>query len=173
MQELSPRVEGGKRWVAAAGLVLLLGATNFTVWRHERTLAEGELMYLELAPVDPRSLMQGDYMALRFAIDEGLRKPEAPSHGRAVVRLDERRVGAFVRVHGGEALAPGEALLEYRKRDRGVRIVTDAYFFQEGTAERYAKAKYGEVRARADGQALLVRLRDANLAPLGEPRLGP
>ncbi len=173
MQEVSPRGEGAKRWVAVAGLVLVLGAANFTVWRHERTLVEGELMYLELAPVDPRSLMQGDYMALRFAIDEGLRKPGPPPHGRAVVRLDHRRVGTFVRVHGGEALAAGEALLEYRKRDRGVRIVTDAYFFQEGTAERYAKAKYGEVRARPDGQALVVRLRDANLAPLGEPRLGP
>ncbi len=169
----SPKGEGGMRWSAAAGLAVVLAAANYTVWQHERTLAQGELMYLELAPVDPRSLMQGDYMALRFAIDAGLRKPEAPSHGRAVVRLDERRVGTFVRVFGGEALAPGEALLEYRKRDRGVRIVTDAYFFQEGTAERYAKAKYAEVRARPDGQALLVRLRDAKLAPLGEARLGP
>ncbi len=164
---------GGRVAFVIAGLVLVLGAGNYTVWQHERTLGDGELMYLELAPVDPRSLMQGDYMALRFAIAEGARKPEVPSHGRVVVRLDERRIGTFVRVHGGEALALGEALLEYRKRDRGVRIVTDAYFFQEGQAERYAKAKYGEVRARADGQALLVRLRDAKLATLGEPRLGP
>ncbi len=174
-----PPLGGGRgrvallRGIAAAGLVLVLGAATYTVWQHERTLAEGELIYLELAPVDPRSLMQGDYMALRFAIDGGLRKPESPSHGRAVLRLDERRVGTFVRLYGGEALAPGEVLLEYRKRDRGVRIVTDAYFFQEGHGDRYAKARYGEVRARSDGQALLVRLRDAGLAPLGEARLGP
>src|SRR5690606_19512775 len=38
----------------------------------ERTLRDGQLVLLELAPVDPRSLMQGDYMALRFAVDAQL-----------------------------------------------------------------------------------------------------
>ncbi|MFX7329222.1 GDYXXLXY domain-containing protein, partial [Acinetobacter baumannii] len=32
----------------------------------EMLLKEGQLVLLPLAPVDPRSLMQGDYMALRY-----------------------------------------------------------------------------------------------------------
>ena len=34
----------------------------------ERIKTNGERIFLALAPVDPRSLMQGDYMALRFEI---------------------------------------------------------------------------------------------------------
>lgn len=153
------------RALVAAAAVLVLLAANATVMRHEKTLAEGEAMYLELAPVDPRSIMQGDYMALRFAIGNTLPK-EAPPHGRMVVRLDDRKVASFARIHRGEALAPGEKLLEYRLRKRGPRIITDAWHFQEGRAKVFQGAKYGEVRVREDGVALLTGLADERLAPL-------
>ena len=152
-----------------AGLLLVLAAANHTVWRHEQTLSQGQVMYLTLAPVDPRSIMQGDYMALNFALGASVPK-EAPSHGRLVVTLDQRKVAQFARVHAGEALAPNEAMLEYRFRNGRPRIVTDAWFFQEGHAERYQRASFGELRVRADGQALLVAMADAGLRRMGTPR---
>ena len=60
-----------RRWerlIVVAALVLILVLINWQIWSKERHLAEGEVVFLELAPVDPRSLMQGDYMALRFAL---------------------------------------------------------------------------------------------------------
>ena len=54
-----------KTFVIAAG-VLMLAAVNWGIYARERLLAGGRVVMLELAPVDPRSLMQGDYMALRF-----------------------------------------------------------------------------------------------------------
>ena len=45
-----------------ANLVLLLVYFNWSVYQKEQTLKEGQLVLLQLAPVDPRSLMQGDYM---------------------------------------------------------------------------------------------------------------
>ena len=60
-----------KALVIAAG-VLLLAAVNWGIYSRERLLASGRVVMLELAPVDPRSLMQGDYMALRFALAESL-----------------------------------------------------------------------------------------------------
>lgn len=166
---MSPTIQ---RVLGMAGLVIILVAANLAVKGHEATLAGGRLMYLELAPVDPRSLMQGDYMRLQFrvALDAAHGKDD-PETGRMVVRVDERGVGRFVRIHRGEALAANEALLEYRVRGRGVRVITDAYFFEEGKGTAYQKAKYGEVRARQDGVALLVGLRDENLAPLGSAAL--
>jgi uncharacterized membrane-anchored protein len=160
-----------KTLLGAAGLVLVLGGANYTVWDHERTLAQGQAMYLALAPVDPRSLMQGDFMALNFALGARL-PPDAPQHGRMVVKLDERRVAEYVRLHAGEALAPGEALLEYRLRNNRTRIVTDAWFFEEGRGDRFAGARFGELRVRADGQALLVGMADAALAPMGAGATG-
>ncbi|MCQ9617884.1 GDYXXLXY domain-containing protein [Paenalcaligenes niemegkensis] len=52
----------------AVGLIICLGVANVDIWSKERLLREGQRVVLELAPVDPRSLMQGDYMALRYQI---------------------------------------------------------------------------------------------------------
>ena len=54
-------------WIAL-GLFWVLGATAWVVWSNERILSGGQTVLLELAPVDPRSLMQGDYMALNYAL---------------------------------------------------------------------------------------------------------
>jgi uncharacterized membrane-anchored protein len=119
--------------------------------------------------------MQGDYMALRFAIGQKVRPSETdatagvtPSDGDAVVKVDARNVGAFDRLYrDGEPLAANESRIRYRLRGSNVRIVTNAYFFKEGTAAEYASAKYGELRVAGDGLALLVGLRDKDLKLLG------
>ena len=48
--------------------ILILCIINVLVYQKEQHLSNGEVVLLELAPVDPRSLMQGDYMRLRFAL---------------------------------------------------------------------------------------------------------
>ncbi len=53
-------------------IAVILAVMNTAIWQKEQILAEGETVYLKLAPVDPRSLMQGDYMRLRYAIDNQL-----------------------------------------------------------------------------------------------------
>ena len=47
---------------------LLFAFFNAQILLKEHTRTSGNLVLLELAPVDPRSLMQGDYMTLRYAI---------------------------------------------------------------------------------------------------------
>uniref|UniRef100_UPI00194032D6 GDYXXLXY domain-containing protein n=1 Tax=Bordetella pseudohinzii TaxID=1331258 RepID=UPI00194032D6 len=66
---LSPPAPAMRRRAAVvlAGLALVLAVCNITIYQREQLLAHGQVAILELAPVDPRSLMQGDYMALRFA----------------------------------------------------------------------------------------------------------
>jgi uncharacterized membrane-anchored protein len=52
--------------LALVALLIILGLVNWSIAGKEKALTEGKIVYLELAPVDPRSLMQGDYMALHF-----------------------------------------------------------------------------------------------------------
>ena len=54
------------RILIIANLILLLGYFNWSVYKKEQTLKDGQLILLQLAPVDPRSLMQGDYMRLSY-----------------------------------------------------------------------------------------------------------
>ncbi|MDQ0141391.1 GDYXXLXY domain-containing protein [Cupriavidus necator] len=162
-----------KRWILIAwALTLALAAVGIA--GKERLLARGDTVFLRLAPVDPRSLMQGDYMALNFEIGNQIRAArdaQLPRDGVAVIRRDEQGVARFVRVHGAEPLAASEQLLRYqtaRSRWGGmqVQVSTDAYFFQEGQGTRFAQAQYGEFRVGADGQALLVGLRGKGMEKL-------
>ena len=160
-----------RKVIAIAAGILVLGLANWTVFQREGLLADGKVVLLELAPVDPRSLMQGDYMALRFKLaDEafGRDRGKQAEDGRIVVRVDERGLGVFVRRDAGEPLAAGEVALRYRTREGKAKFATNAFFFQEGTGQGFALARYGEFRVAPSGDLLLTHL-------IGEKfeRLGP
>ena len=55
-------------WLVGVFVIALLGAVNYKVQQFEDVLATGKPVVLKIAPVDPRSLMQGDYMILNYAI---------------------------------------------------------------------------------------------------------
>lgn len=57
-----------------AVLVLFLGGYGLSVYRMEAVLAEGKTILLALAPVDPRAPLMGDYMALRYVVNNDIRK---------------------------------------------------------------------------------------------------
>jgi uncharacterized membrane-anchored protein len=158
-----------RKGIVLATLVVILAIVNWQIAAKERVLRDGERMLLELAPVDPRSLMQGDYMRLDYAIARELGVHEDwPRDGEIVVANDADGVARFVRrASSGEPLGAAEHLLRYRRRSGRIRIGTDAFFFQEGQAERYSGAHYGELRVDAAGEALLTGLRDRARQPLG------
>ncbi len=179
------------------GLLLALVVVNHGIVQRERILSDGHVLLLELQPVDPRSLMQGDYMALRFAITEDIRKileedcagtrehnapgagnsaaelkcfgvdhdgdgPRVRKDGYAMLALDANGVGRFIRVQATpRPVARGEVAVRYRQRNWwDIRIASNAWFFPEGQAKRYAPARYGELRVNDDGTTLLTGLRD-------------
>lgn len=149
------------------GLLLALAIPNWAIVQKERLLATGSMVLLELAPVDPRSLIQGDYMRLDYAITRAMESQAGwPRDGAIVVTLDVNRVATFVRRDDGRPLGPGEQRLRYRRRDARVRAGTDAFFFEEGSASRYQRARYGELRVAGDGSSVLVGLRDSLTVPI-------
>jgi uncharacterized membrane-anchored protein len=159
----------GLRIGAAVSLVAVLAVINVGIAQKEALIAEGQPVFVALAPADPRSLMQGDFMRLNFALPANLRGDEpllTDQRPHAVARLDDRRVAQLVRLHAGEPLAADEVLIELTPKDGRWTLVTDAWFFKEGEAQRWSAAKFGEFRIKPDGQALLVGLRSADLGKL-------
>ena len=168
-----------KTVLVLGGLLLVLLVPNGAILEKERLLADGTLMLLELAPVDPRSLIQGDYMRLDYAVARALSErrgspaaagraaPNVPRDGHIVVMLDEAGVATFRRWHDGRTpLVAGEHLLRYRRRGNSINVATNAYYFQEGHARRYESARYGELRVDEAGGSVLVGLRDSLQRPL-------
>ena len=159
-----------RRLVVILGGVLILAAANFGIYQKEELLASGRVVLLELAPVDPRSLIQGDYMALDYAMTRQLVDSQRrwPRSGAIVVALDEQGVARFVRRHDERTgLARGEHLLAYRQKRGRIQVGTDAFHFQEGHAPLYARARYGELRVAPSGKSVLVGLRDSAHVAIG------
>jgi uncharacterized membrane-anchored protein len=148
------------RTLMVVGALLVLGGVNYSIYAKERIKSRGDVIYLQLAPVDPRSLMQGDYMALRFSIAREVEGHQTADH-RIPLQLDERRIATV----GGPA---STLYLRYRMRNSQAWIGTNAYFFEEGTADRFSRARYGKFRIDPQsGEALLVGLCDDQLKELG------
>ena len=163
----------GLRLGVAAALVLVVGLAGHAVIDRERVLDEGRVVLFELAPVDPRSLMQGDYMALRFAIDDALPRRAGtatgplPRFAHVELAADGRASLAGV---GDDLPAPSATVaVRIRLRDGAPSVGPNAFFFQEGQAAVFEGARWGEFRVAADGTALLTHLRDEKLQRLGMP----
>ncbi|MFM4837006.1 GDYXXLXY domain-containing protein [Aeromonas veronii] len=157
-----------------SGLAILAGI-NATVWRYEHAMSSGEVVLLRLAPVDPRSLMQGDYMRLNYEIARELtsrnaRATQDKGSDTLVIRLDAHQVATLVADGKPDRLASDERLLQVHQSERQWQIGPDAYFFEEGSGQQYETARYGEFRLQADGRTLLVGLRDEAYQPIGQIR---
>ena len=167
-----------KGLAVAAGVLILLGI-NWTIVQRERLLADGRVVLLALAPVDPRSLMQGDYMALRYQLATDAFAGvdlQTAGDGYVLVGLDEHQRAAFKRLLAADDefhAATGEIKLRYRLRAGMVQFATNAFFFQEGTADAYATARYGEFRVADSGEMILTGLRDEHFNPLGKAAAAP
>lgn len=162
-----------KLFIISANMVLVLLFFGFNIVKNEKVLSEGETVLLALRPVDPRSLMQGDYMTLYFEVCNHIYGLEAESNKFCVVRLDDDRVAHFVSLTNDAevALREDELLLRYSLEKNGFgrkfyTIGSDSYFFQEGTAIKYETAKYGMLKVVTKGEMIgscsLVGLCDAD-----------
>ena len=159
-------------WVVG---IIILVAVNFAIWQKEQLLTHGKTVILALAPVDPRSLMQGDYMRLRFQAEQELqrylphKKDNSVADGYVIVSLNEQHIGEVQSVvtELPSVLAANQWPLRYRIRAGELRFATNAFFFQEGHADDYAQARYGEFKVNDDGEMLLANLRGQHLEVLG------
>ena len=178
-----------KKIIIIVNLILLLVYFNHSLTTKETILKDGKLLLLQLAPVDPRSLMQGDYMTLRYKISENFRNFDNPrivvdSLGNVSNSVDNQNIDAknlprrgycVVRIDTGVAnsvrfqakatpLNKDEYLIKYTSPNRwNVNIGAESFFFQEGQGAKYEKAKFGGVKIDKEGNSLLIGLYDEKL----------
>ena len=149
------------RILIIVNLILLLGYFNWSVYKKEQILKNGRLVLLQLVPVDPRSLMQGDYMRLNYQeassapIDE-----QTATRGYAILQIDSNQVGKIVRLQNAlEPVNDNELVIKY-KIVRHRIFLAESFFFEEGQDTLYQKAMYGGLKVNDKGQNLLVGLYD-------------
>ncbi len=160
-----------RRGIAAACLGLFLALFGWSVMQKERLLASGDQIILALRPVDPRSLMQGDYMVLRLAVENDIRhalyglsdNDRALTKGVAVVEIEKDKPARFKRLDNGSSLADGEKRLVFRGREGEVQVSSGAFFFQEGHGKAYERARFALLRVDGSGNGLITALLDERM----------
>jgi len=147
--------------------IILLFFFNWSVLSKETLLKDGKLILLELAPVDPRSLMQGDYMSLRYAITSDIPADSVPHRGFVIVKLRPNLVAERMRIQ--EQISPLQAdeyAIPYTSGAWTINLGAESFFFQEGEADKYAEAKYGAIRTNKNGELVLIGLYNDKLKPI-------
>jgi len=145
-------------------LLLVIGLQSAwligTVAFQERQLASGTLILLETRPVDPRDLLRGDYVILRYDISDVPVSAFTPSVTEPGMFMSERTVhvelrpeGEFYRVHRASldtmVAEPGNVVLVGRSvaRDPDGQLGTslevhyglERYYVREGTGNPRGK----------------------------------
>lgn len=176
----------GKRLGVALAVALAVGTPLSMAASKERIKETGELVLLPLAPRDPRSIMQGDYMVLRYTYPRevsqggertwptnrwtGANAPSTwPSEGALRLTLGDNGVVELAEPET-EAMGPladNQARLKYRVRRGRVKIGAESFFFEEGQASAFSGARFGGLRVSSSGEAVLVGLYDSDAHELG------
>lgn len=160
------------RWAILLVLGLFLLGYNASIIQKERLLRSADSVILALRPIDPRSLMQGDYMILEFELERDIKSAlpdRRVEHGLAVLtEVDGEH--KFTRIYDG-ALGQEERLLEFRASQRGYKVSSGSFFFEEGLEPLYSQARYAELKADEGGKSIIYALLDKNKERLSKKRL--
>jgi uncharacterized membrane-anchored protein len=166
-----------KRYLPLLFATVTLIFVNGNIFKQQRLIDNGEAIFVELMPVDPRSLLQGDYMALNYNLRITSAKEDygkaavSPINYMLVVTLDERRRVTSSTFTPSEPLNDNQHSLIVKNNAPASRLdgfypASNSYLFAEGLAYCYQQAKYAELRVDDDGKPLLYRLVDDSLQPL-------
>lgn len=155
-------MEGVKKIIFIANLALVLVVFNWMIFQKEQTISNGELVLLQLYPLDPRSLMQGDYMRLRYEMTNTWSEDEkVPNRGYCILKKGDKNIATYQRLQASQTpIEKDEIAIKYYKSGWNVKIGAESFLFQEGKAEVYEKAKYGGLRVEPNGSSVLIGLYD-------------
>ena len=172
-------------WLAAFSIALFL----IMIGRHEWHLTHSDSIYVKLKPVDPRSILQGDYMALNYELYLAEQPPameliedHLPSDAEKAYFYNQSSILSYVQLDAQRRVIqtrfdpqllndyPGASaklvLRNPHNTFEGLYPAARSFLFAEGLEPCYRNAQFAELKVRENGQPLLVNLVGENLKAL-------
>lgn len=167
--------------IAMLSIVFFIGL----ILKNEQNLKHSDSVYVRLAPVDPRSLIQGDYMVLNYdlsfwGLPEQNNQTDIPTSDIVIqnkpkfiayVALDAQR--RVVKTSFDPRLLEMYPTSSHRlmlknpsNRLSALYPASNSFLFAEGLAECYQEAQYAEFKVDERGSAILASLRGEDLKDL-------
>lgn len=156
------------------------------ILKNEQHLKQSDSIYIRLAPVDPRSMIQGDYMALNYdlgfwGLPEQNNQADIPLNDTVI--KNKSSVVAYVALDAQRRVVKTSfdpRLLEmYPSTSHRIVLknpdnrldrlypASNSFLFAEGLAKCYEAAQYAEFKVDQQGNAILASLRGRDLNTLG------
>ena len=147
--------------VISIQVIFILG----TVYNNEKKLNSAKEIVVKLAPLDPRSIMQGDYVVLDYDFSRAARKAIKKKRLKKikVVLSPQNNVYVFDRIISPTqkvTLKKDEVIMNGKvtKRNR-VHFGIENFFIEEGTGlEVERKAKFAILKVTSKGEAFIIKL---------------
>ncbi|MCU4348805.1 GDYXXLXY domain-containing protein [Acinetobacter lactucae] len=150
------------------------------VVKNEWHLHHSKSIFIELKPVDPRSILQGDYMALAYELHLQSLKALAGSESEALEQVVFNRSSVPAKIILDSQNRVVRTILDINNSFAGQRLIlknpenrlqalypaSRSFLFAEGLAQCYEKAKYAEFKVNPKGEAILFDLRGEGLQSL-------
>ncbi|MED4783763.1 GDYXXLXY domain-containing protein [Brevibacillus choshinensis] len=168
-EDTQPPLFTKKQLTLLAIILLQFVMVGYQIWSNESILSQGRSVKLELAPIDPRSLLQGDYVRLNYTIStlNNEHIPDADGKIRVVLRPHQNGVygysgfyeqdGVWNKTYQPQAddvILNGHAIGSDR-----VEYGIESYFVPEGTGREVERtAKFAQIRVGKKGDAILQEL---------------
>lgn len=152
--------------------ILIFCLISFAIYQKQQSMKKGELVFFEISSKHHRSKIQGDYLAIRYLLEEEMENTKLPDsfhQGYAVIKEDKNKVGHFVRIYNGETLANSEKLVKFYYRPKSpiqFVIKPDTFFFTEGKEKKIAHAKYVIFNYHGHKEYMLIGVADKDMKPL-------
>ena len=99
-------------WLIALAILLFV---NYSIYQKEQLIRNGTPIYVELGRRDPRSLIQGDYMALAYHLTDSVDTTNWPRRGQVVMKRSPKGVATFVRLHDANVALAADHLAVPKK----------------------------------------------------------
>lgn len=164
-----PPIFAKKRRALLAIILLQFVLVGYQIWSSESILSQGRSVKLELAPIDPRSLLQGDYVRLSYTIStlDNEKNLDADGKIRVVLRPQQNGVYGYsgyyeqdgvwnkpYQAQVDDVILNGNAIGSDR-----VEYGIESYFVPEGTGREVERtAKFAQIRVGKKGDAILQEL---------------
>ncbi|HJF27148.1 MAG TPA: GDYXXLXY domain-containing protein [Acinetobacter lwoffii] len=165
--------------------ILNIALFSALILQHEWHLKNSQSMFVELMPVDPRSILQGDYMVLSYQLHFGAAARQSSQQSFSDLRIDDfenqSQVLSYVqldkqrrvimtsfdqRLLGGSAAFSKLVLKNPRNTFESLYPAANSFMFAEGLESCYRNAKFAELKVQENGEAVLVDLVDQQLNSL-------
>ncbi|MCL6586035.1 MAG: GDYXXLXY domain-containing protein [Anoxybacillus sp.] len=156
-----------KKGLLIAIIALQVAVIGYTAFSKEQLLTHGKLVKLELVPIDPRAVLQGDYVRLGYEIST-VKAVNERGTVQVILRKDGAGVYRFVDIYSlngkpyhRDAYQTGDVLINGKINGDTIIYGIESYFVPEKTGgDVQQHARFAYVRVSRTGDAILEKVSD-------------